>query len=159
MTQVQTSLDTVLRRFEPTAHERKLLLHCADVRQRAAGEEFSHFRDSLLILIRGKLSVAHPLKLDKEARASSGQAIRIVFEDVPVLVLPPSSVVRPETEIEIIEIKASDCAFLMATCRAFRALLFAASQAGVSQILQADQAHQPRALNSISKLVRPRLLH
>lgn len=141
MTKLNASLETVLRSIELTAHERALMENCATLRRLKPGEELHQNtaldgETSLLILVRGNLSIARKPLADDMARARAETGFQIVAADEPVLVPPPRSslLMRSETEIEIIEFGDVDCAFLMGTCRAFRALVFAAANAGVAQI-------------------------
>lgn len=170
MTSLHASLETVLRGIELTSQDQTLLQDYARLRRVAAGEEL--YRNptrqgdmSLLILISGRLRITRrPLPNDAaQAAVDSGirpgirPGIRIVARDLPVLVPPPRPAlsVRSETEIEIIDFSNAHCAFLLGTCRAFRALVFAAANAGVSQLTESDEAGAPRAALSLP----PRLLH
>lgn len=162
MTSLHASLETVLRGIELTSQDQTLLQDYARLRRVAAGEEL--YRNptrqgdmSLLILISGCLRITRRPLPNDAVQAAADPGIRILARDLPVLVPPPRPAlsVRSETEIEIIDFSNAHCAFLLGTCRAFRALVFAAANAGVSQLTESDEAGAPRAALSLP----PRLLH
>lgn len=141
MTSFKASLETVLHFVEPSGREQALLENCAIWRQLEAGEDVHHnatFQGgtSFLFLVRGELSITRRPVRDVGSRAPSDPAIRITATGQPVLVPPsrPSLCTRTDSPVEILEFSDADCAFLLGTCRAFRALVFAAANAGVSQL-------------------------
>ncbi|MEM6577191.1 MAG: hypothetical protein AAF678_01745 [Pseudomonadota bacterium] len=166
MTGLNATLVTILRGLELSAHEEALLRDCARLRRVRAGKDLhrnaSCYEDAgLLILISGSLSITRrPLK-NEAARRASEEAVRIISNAAPVLVPPPrpTLLVQSRTEIEIIEFSDADCAFLLGTCRAFRALVFAAANAGVSQLAEGKNTAIPRAQRPVIPGLPTRFLH
>lgn len=166
MTLLKASLESALRNVEITAHEKALLHDCATVRWADAGVELTgtggYIGDgSIAILIKGCLRITRRISTSKAMPGAIEQSIQIAAVDRPVLVPPPHPClrIRSETHIELMEFDETNCSLMLGTCRAFRALVFAAANAGVTQLTDQDIPSGQDLREQSSPSIPPNMLH
>ncbi|MEM6375412.1 MAG: hypothetical protein AAF686_04175 [Pseudomonadota bacterium] len=145
MTRLNASLEMALRGIEFSSRDQSLLRDLARIRWVEAGAELTLAgpgpgERSLSILVQGCLSLVRRRLPDEAARDASDQKVNLAAHDQPVLIPPPHPRLRlrSETDVDLIEFRAIDCALLLVKCRAFRALVFAAANSGISQLSDRD---------------------